>query len=123
MKRILVVDDNQITTDLVETILETSGYACIKANNAKDCLELIYNDKNTFDLILLDLAMPNTSGVEILDQLKRDGLLDKHRLALFTASSLSDVEKNGLKTLGALDTMKKPFTKAALLEFVARYAK
>jgi len=123
LKKILVVDDNQNITNLVETILESSGYSCTKANNAKQCLELIYDNSNSYDLILMDLAMPEMSGIDVLKKLKQDGLLNRHQVVFFTASSLTDSEKEDLKKIGALDAMGKPFTKAELLQFVADHTK
>jgi CheY-like chemotaxis protein len=121
LKKILVVDDNQNITNLVGTILESSGYSCTKANSAKRCLELIYDSNNSYDLILMDLAMPEMSGIDVLKKLKQDGLLNKHRVVFFTASSLTDSEKEDLKKVGALDAMRKPFSKAELLEFIAEH--
>ena len=123
MKRILVVDDNQTILNLVELILQSSGYDCTKANTAKQALELIYNKNNNYDLILMDLAMPEMSGIDVLTKLKQDGLLSKRNVVFFTASSLTDEQKEELKKLGALDAMRKPFTKAELLEFVGEHVR
>jgi CheY-like chemotaxis protein len=122
MKKILVVDDNKITTDMVELILQSEGYDCTQVNSAKQCLQLLYDDAKSYDLVLLDLAMPELSGIDILKKLKQDGLLDSKKIVLFTASSISDSEKADLKKLGALDAMNKPFTKAELLDFVATHS-
>jgi CheY-like chemotaxis protein len=123
MKRILVVDDQEHIANLVELILQSSGYSCIKANNGKRALEMIYDKKDNFDLILMDLAMPEMSGIDVLKKLKQDGLLNKLRIVFFTASSLTDEEKEDLKKIGALDAMRKPFTKAELLEFVGEHVR
>jgi CheY-like chemotaxis protein len=123
LKKILVVDDNQNIANLVETILESSGYSCTKANNAKQCLELIYDNKNSYDLILMDLSMPEMSGIDVLKKLKQDGLLNKHRVVFFSASSLTDAENEDLKKIDVLDAMRKPFTKAELLRFVADHVR
>jgi CheY-like chemotaxis protein len=121
MKRILVVDDQEHIANLVELILQSSGYSCVKANNGKRALEMIYDKKNNFDLILMDLAMPEMSGIDVLKKLKQDGLLNKLRVVFFTASSLTDEEKEDLRKIGAVDAMRKPFTKAELLEFVGEH--
>lgn len=118
MKHVLVVDDNQNILNLVELILESSGYSCTKANTAKHALELIYDENNNYDLILMDLAMPEMSGIDVLKKLKQDGMLHEQKVVFYTASSLTDEEKEDLKRIGALDAMRKPFSKAELLEFV-----
>jgi CheY-like chemotaxis protein len=119
MKRILVVDDQEHIANLAELILVSSGYNVTKAHNGKQALQNIYDKKNRFDLILMDLAMPEVSGVDVLKKLKEDGLLDKQKVVFFTASSLTEPEKEDLKKIGALDAMNKPFTKKELLDFVA----
>jgi CheY-like chemotaxis protein len=122
-KNILVVDDQQHIANLAELVLVSSGYGCVKANSGKRALEMIYDKKNNFDLILMDLAMPEMSGIDVLKRLKNEGLLEKNRVAFFTASSLTDAEKKDLKKIGALDAMAKPFTKAELLDFVANHTR
>lgn len=123
MKRILVVDDNQNISNLVELILQSSSYGCTKANSAKQALELIYDENNNYDLILMDLAMPEMSGIDVLKKLKQDGLLNKRKVVFFTASSLTDEEKEELKKIGALDATRKPFSKAELLGFVGEHVR
>lgn len=119
MKRILVVDDQEHIANLAELILVSSGYSVTKAHNGKQALQYIYNEKNRFDLILMDLAMPEISGIDVLKKLKEDGRLDREKVVFFTASSLTEPEKEDLKQIGALDAMNKPFTKKELLDFVA----
>jgi len=121
MKRILVVDDQEHIANLAELILTSSGYGCTKANSGKRALELIYDKNNNFDLILMDLAMPEVSGIDVLKKLKKDGKLDRNRVVFFSASSLTGPEKEDLKKIGALDAMNKPFTKSELLGFVEKH--
>ena len=123
MKRILVVDDQEQIANLAELILTSSGYSCTKANNGKRALELIYDKKNNYDLVLMDLAMPEVSGIDVLKKLKQDGMLDRNKIVFFTASSLTGPEKDDLRKIGAMDAMSKPFTKAELLGFVERHVK
>jgi CheY-like chemotaxis protein len=123
VEHVLVVDDNQDILNLVELILQSSGYDCTKANTAKHALELIYDKNNNYDLILMDLAMPEMSGIDVLKKIKQDGLLNKLNVVFFTASSLTDEEKEDLKKIGALGAMRKPFTKAELLEFVGEHVR
>lgn len=119
MKKILVVDDCKTITDLVKLILESSGYSCSTANSASECSSLLRT--NRFDLILLDIAMPEVSGIDMLKKAKEDDTFIHTRIVLFTASSLTDAELNDLKNqYGVLDCIKKPMTRAKLLEVVGR---
>lgn len=124
MKRVLVVDDNDTIADLAELILQTAGISCTKVNNGKQCLDIIresYKGNNNYDLILLDIAMPNFSGLDVIKAMKVEGYLNHNKVAFFTASSATNTDIKELKSLGAIDCMRKPFSKIDLLNFVRKY--
>lgn len=124
MKRILIVDDNKSVTDLAELILKSAGYSCTKVHGGRQCIEAVresYRNNNKYDLILLDVAMPEYSGIDVLEAMRREGYLNHNRVVFFTASSATNFEMEDFKKLGALDCLKKPFSKAELLNFVAKY--
>lgn len=120
MKKILVVDDEKGITDLVKDMLESSGHMCTTANSGPECLNLIRT--NAFDLLLLDIAMPEVSGIDVVKKIKEDSTLDQIRIVFFTASFLTEEEREDLKKLGVLDCLTKPFTEAKLLEMMTKYA-
>lgn len=119
MKKILVVDDNRDITELVETILDAEGYSCTTANNGQKCLALLKDSK--YDLILLDIAMPEITGLDIIDRLKSDGTFKQHKVVLFTASSVTDSDIKELTKTGALECMRKPFSKGDLISLISKY--
>ena len=121
MKTILVVDDNKETTDMVKLMLELNQYACGTANSAQECLALM--EKIKFDLILLDMAMPVMSGLELLQKLKSEGKLSKNKIVLFTASPMyTDMDLEKIKnTFGAVERMRKPFTEEELIQVIKRH--
>jgi len=118
---ILVTDDNVTVTEAVKSVLETAGYECYTANSGKDCLSLI--QKKRFDLVLLDLEMPQMSGIEVLKKFADDDILSYTKIVFFTASpEFSDKYIQQLKKqYGVIDHLSKPFTTRALLEIVERY--
>ncbi|HAA02664.1 MAG TPA: response regulator [Syntrophobacteraceae bacterium] len=69
-KKILVVDDEQHMRIFVTTLLETSGFKPISAEDGKQGLELARQKKP--DAIILDVMMPKESGFEMYRELKRD---------------------------------------------------
>jgi CheY-like chemotaxis protein len=74
-------------------------------NNGKEGLEAIRKDN--FDLILLDLAMPEFSGYDVVKTLKEEGLLESKNIVIFSASSdRSLIEK--MSHYGVKDVLKKP---------------
>ena len=120
MKKILVVDDNANTTDLVQTLLESSGYSCDRAHSGKECLNMA--GQNDYDLIILDIAMPEMTGIDVVNNMKQTGMMPKNKVVFFTASSQTTDEILDLQKVGVLDCMRKPFTKAELLGLVQKHA-
>ena len=62
-----------------------------------------------YDLIILDIAIPEFSGFDTLRDLKQNGLVDSLNIVISTASSASDPEKQAMMSLGARDLLPKPF--------------
>src|SRR5687768_12568196 len=114
-KNILVVDDNQDITDMVVSMLETSPYTCVTANSGKDCLRILQDQK--FDLILLDMAMPDMSGLDVLKKLKDTDTISQNKIVLFTASPMyTEMDLRKIKEeYGAIERVRKPFTDTELL--------
>jgi DNA-binding response OmpR family regulator len=123
MKKVLVVDDDKNIADLTEMILGSAGYDCTKLNDGRSCLDAIRNGKNnkSYDLVLLDVAMPGFSGMDVITVMRQEGYLERNRVAFFTASSATQMEVNNFEKLGAIGCLNKPFTKAELLNFVGMH--
>ncbi len=81
-------------------------------------LEAIKN--NQYDLILLDVAMPDFSGMDVMESLQKDGLLISRKIVIFTASSDPKVMKD-LRSKGAKDIFKKPCSMEQLTELIEKY--
>jgi len=67
--RVLIVDDETPVRGLLRVIAQRSGLAADEAADGYECLELL--ERNTYDVILLDLAMPWMNGLEVIEYLKR----------------------------------------------------
>lgn len=112
-KKILVVDDDNSISDLTRLILESAGYACTVVGRGIECVQRLEQEK--YDLVLLDVAMPSFSGIDVIHELRKKGLLEGQRIVFFTASSSGlAIEPN--EEFGVLDCIKKPFSKKFLLE-------
>ncbi|NJD68606.1 MAG: metal-dependent phosphohydrolase [Candidatus Methylomirabilota bacterium] len=108
---ILVVDDQEVNSALIETILAPQGYEIISATDGKRALELVATRPP--DLILLDVIMPGMSGFEVCTRLKED---ERTRLIpIVMVTSLSDLPDRirGIE-VGADDFLSKPFHPAEL---------
>ena len=65
---ILVVDDEPAILNLVKLILEAAGYPVLAACNSQEALSLFKDSRHSIDLLLTDISMPDTSGLELAGQ-------------------------------------------------------
>ncbi len=102
-EKILVIDDEETTVQLISIVLERRGYEVIKAFRAEDGLRKAYRTHP--DLVLLDIMMPNMDGWEVCRRLRE--LSDVPIIFLTARSEIRDVVK-GLE-MGADDYIVKPY--------------
>jgi len=120
-KRILVVDDDINITELTQIMLESAGYECQTLNSGKECVKLLGDKNSNFDLVLLDVAMPGFSGLDVVKTVREEKIFPLRRIVFFTASSAPFLEDKEVVDMGVLDCFKKPFKKLDLLSAVQRY--
>ncbi len=113
--KILLIDDNPKNLQVAMNILNSEGYHLIYAQNGKKGLELAL--KNSFDLILLDIIMPNMNGYEVCQKLKANPKTKDIPIIFLT---VKDEEKDIVKGFecGGVDYVTKPFYTAVLLKRV-----
>jgi len=104
--KVCIIDDNESITKLISKFLEMKGHESVIINGGREGLDIL--EKEDFDSVVLDLAMPEFSGEMILDGLNKSGRIANHRICVFTASSTTDAELQELKNKGALHILKKP---------------
>jgi DNA-binding response OmpR family regulator len=85
-KRVLIVEDERPLSHALELKLQHEGFETVVASNGKECLRLI--DESTFDVVLLDMIMPEMDGFQVLDQLKTRPTMP----VVFVLSNLSQQE-------------------------------
>jgi DNA-binding response OmpR family regulator len=107
IKRVLVIDDNDEITELLKDYFELEAIECIVINDGRAGLEELRSGKRSYDFILLDLAMPGFSGMDIFHKLKEENLLESKNIVIFTASSQKD---NEMLMEGAKYILRKPFS-------------
>jgi CheY-like chemotaxis protein len=71
VQKILVVDDDDISFYLVSEILSAYPFEVIRATNGKEALDYFKNEKNPFDLIIMDIRMPEMNGYEATQRIKK----------------------------------------------------
>jgi DNA-binding response OmpR family regulator len=116
--KILVIDDNKSITSSLEKYLKIKGFEVSVCNDGYDGLELIQNGE--WDKVLLDLSMPECSGLDIIENLEKNNLLKDKNIFLFTASSVPDyVLEKLLKKDGVKTCLKKPISLAKIAETIS----
>lgn len=109
MNKILIVDDEQRMLDLLSLYLSPHGYQCKTVTSGDDALMQL--EKKNFDLVLLDIMMPDKNGWETCKEIRE--LTDIPIIMLSARDQKLDIVK-GLK-LGADDYVTKPFDETELL--------
>ncbi|MBD2461407.1 response regulator [Oscillatoria sp. FACHB-1407] len=109
--QVLVVDDNEMNRDLLSKRLRRQGLAVVVAENGRQALSEMQSQP--FDLVLLDIMMPELNGYEVLEQLKADPLL--RHIPVIMISALDDIDSVvRCIELGAEDYLFKPFNPTLL---------
>ena len=104
-RKILLVEDELVNREILLSILEDS-YEVITAQSGEDALQQLYILGSTISLVLLDLLLPDTHGLDILVRLKGDPLLGSIPVIVMTADREAEVES---LNLGAMDFIPKPY--------------
>ncbi len=108
---ILVVDDNQDNVEVLRVRLDSWGYETQSATNGEEALA--YVAKSPPDLILLDVMMPDITGIEVAQRIKRDRSLPFIPIIMQTALDSTEAKVEGLEA-GADDYITKPIDFAGL---------
>jgi two-component system, OmpR family, response regulator len=118
--KVLVIDDNTDITDMLSFCLESLGdYECKVLNDGKEGLEAIRSEDH--DVIILDLAMPEFSGIDVINSLKKDNLLGKKNIVVLTASTLDGKDTENFLRDGIKDILKKPISVDELTAVMQRF--
>ena len=112
MKKILLVEDDTEITELIDLHFDPDIYKLTCTDNGKDALKKIADED--FDLIILDINLPESNGLEICKKIRRDNLQTP---IMMLTSRDRESDKVLALDLGADDYVTKPF---ATMEFMAR---
>ena len=108
MIKILIVDDEMPICDLIDMNLSAAGYSCVAVQDGLSAIDEI--EKNTFDLVLLDIMLPGADGYDVMEYIR------PYKVPVIFISAKHEVKDRvrGLK-LGADDYLIKPFDVTELL--------
>jgi DNA-binding response OmpR family regulator len=103
---ILIIDDNEQITKMLTTFLELKNHKCTVANDGKEGLSII--KENRHNVVLLDLAMPEFDGYSVIKDLEENNILKDHKIIVFTASTITQDELDELVVRGVTSYILKP---------------
>lgn len=106
---ILIVDDEPLIVDVIQAYLEKAGFKAVTSANGRDALDVF--DKSSPDLVILDLMLPDLSGEDICQAIRRKSRVP---IIMLTAKASEEDLIHGLG-LGADDYIAKPFSPRQLL--------
>lgn len=113
MKKILVIDDEEMVVDAMKVILEDMGYQ-VKGFQSSEAGEK-HALENDYDLILVDLRMPEKNGAEVTESILK--AKPDAKILMITAHPTDPLAKKALDA-GAKALLKKPFEIAKIIDFL-----
>jgi len=119
--KVCIIDDNVSITGMFSKLLKMEGHEVVIANGGRAGLALLDNDK--FDATILDISMPEFSGIDVVAALNESGRIKEHNIVILTASSVSNVELDKLKDKGVKEILKKPLQLDSLVSTLEAVSK
>jgi CheY-like chemotaxis protein len=114
--RVLVVDDNDDIRDLFRRLVERAGHAVETAADGVEAVEVL--ERESFDLMLLDLTMPRMNGVDVVRWLRAHPDVAPE-LRVVVISGWAGEQRAVLQELGVVDVMQKPLRLQQLTDLIA----
>jgi two-component system response regulator HydG len=117
MASILIADDDDTYRESIQRVLEREGHHVEAAPDVDSALRALHGGR--FDLIVCDYRMPGKSGIDLMQQLRRE----KSTVPVLMISACADsgTEARAME-LGAVELLKKPVKRQVLIERAARFA-
>jgi len=119
--KICIIDDNLSISAMLSKMIRLEGHEVEAITDGKSGLSALEN--NSYDAVILDIAMPEVSGIQIVDALNKSGKIKEHNIAVLTASVVTEAEFNHLRESGVKEILQKPVQHKLLLEFLERISK
>lgn len=117
-KTVLIVEDNDLNMKLFHDLLEAHGYSTLQTSDGMDALRIARAERP--DLILMDIQLPEVSGLEVTKWLKEDDDLRSIPVVAVTAFAMKGDEER-IREGGCEDYIAKPISVQKFLETVQKY--
>ncbi|MDX2257590.1 MAG: response regulator [Hyphomicrobiaceae bacterium] len=119
VKKVLIVEDNELNMKLFHDLLDAHGYATVQTRNGRDALALARQHRP--DLVLMDIQLPEVSGLDVTRWLKEDDELRDIPVIAVTAYAMKGDEER-IRSGGCEAYISKPISVMSFLDTVRRFA-
>ena len=117
-KRVMIVEDNELDMKLFKDLIAASGYETIRTRNGLEALDLARAHKP--DLILMDIQLPEVSGLEVTKWIKEDDKLHRIPIIAVTAFAMKGDEER-IRQGGCEAYISKPISVASFVQTIKSY--
>ena len=118
MKTVLIVEDNELNMKLFNDLLEAHGYATLQTRDGMEALKIARQHRP--DLIVMDIQLPEVSGLDVTKWLKEDDNLRGIPVIAVTAFAMKGDEEK-IREGGCQDYIAKPISVTKFLETVEKH--
>jgi two-component system cell cycle response regulator DivK len=117
-KTVLIVEDSELNMRLFNDLLEAFGYKTVKSRDGRQAIPLAREHKP--DLIIMDIQLPEISGLELTDRMKKDEALKKIPIVAVTAFAMRGDEQK-IMAAGCDAYLSKPISVTTFLETISKF--
>jgi CheY-like chemotaxis protein len=117
-RKILIIEDNEQNMYLMTFLLESHGFVVVKAFNGKEGIRVAAETKP--DIILLDIQLPELSGYEVAEELKKDRTLSSVPIIAVTSYAMAG-DKERILAAGATGYIEKPINPETFISQLQEY--
>ncbi|KGB27204.1 chemotaxis protein CheY [Candidatus Liberibacter solanacearum] len=117
-KKVMIVEDNELNMKLFRDLIETSGYMSIQTRSGLEALEIARQHKP--DIIIMDIQLPEISGLEITKQIKEDNELQDIPVIAVTAFAMKGDEER-IRKGGCEAYISKSISLSIFMETIKKY--
>lgn len=111
VKKVLIVDDEKDIADSVKLVVEKLGYHAKTLNTGTSVVDLLKKEK--FDLVMLDMLMPEMTGRQVLENIRKEPKTKNQKVAFLTVVQLGQAGEQSVKKLKPAAYFQKPITDLA----------
>lgn len=117
-KKVLIVEDNELNMKLFDDLLRAHHYDTVKTRDGRNVMDIARKDKP--DLILMDIQLPEVSGLEVTQWLKADAELKSIPVIAVTAFAMKG-DEDKIREGGCEDYISKPISIGDFIAVVQKY--